>query len=289
MNSSFKKNYTQILKRVDSAIKSYKFGDESVGKAAAYSMGAGGKRLRPVILTQMAKYRNPELKNNTLNPIPAAIALECIHTFSLIHDDLPAIDNATLRRGKKACHKAYGEATALLAGDLLLNEAYQILAKNYPADIARRLVAELSATTRRVIEGENADIEAERKAIKNVDLDFIYANKTAAMFGAPVRMGMIIAGWPDKSIRPLANAAQKMGIAFQLVDDLLDITSNKKKLGKDVNQDVRKKTFLKKNGKTWCEQEAQRLSQSALRTYKKYLGENSFMVGLTQWLLQRDY
>lgn len=289
MDSSFKKNYMQILKRVDSAIKSYKFGNENVGKAAAYSMEAGGKRLRPVILTQMAKYCHPDTKGKPLNPIPAAIALECIHTFSLIHDDLPAIDDATLRRGKKACHKAYGEATALLAGDLLLNEAYQILANSYPADIATRLVDILSKTTRRVIEGETADIEAEKKAMKHVDLDFIYANKTAAMFGAPVRMGLTIAGWDDKTIRPIAAAAEKMGVAFQLVDDLLDITSNKKKLGKDVGQDARKKTFLKRNGQTWCEEEAKRLSTSALRTYKKYLGEQSFMVGLTHWLLQRDY
>jgi geranylgeranyl diphosphate synthase type II len=220
-------------------------------------------------------------------PAAAAVAVEMVHTFSLIHDDMPCIDNATLRRGQPCTHKAYGEAAGLLAGDLLLNEAYRVLSRNYPSALAGKLTHILSETTFGLLEGEWADIEAEEKEIDEVDIDFIYLNKTAKMISAPVKMGLTIAGYSEKKILPFALAAEDVGIAFQIIDDLLDINSSAAKLGKDVDQDERKKTYLKRHGEKWCRDKARELSLSAQKTFKQ-LPRPQFILSLINALMERE-
>jgi geranylgeranyl diphosphate synthase, type II len=220
--------------------------------------------------------------------MPIAVAIECIHTFSLIHDDMPCIDDATLRRGKKCCHKVFGEAAGLLAGDSLLNKAYQIVTQAYPAELAGKLCALLSQTANNLIEGEWSDIEAEHLPMKNVDLDFIYMNKTARMIGLPIRAGLTLAEFEYDFIERQAIAAEKVGVAFQLVDDILDEIGDAKKLGKNVAQDARKKTFLKQYGRAYTEELSKTLSEEAIATFRE-LPKPKFLIELANWLLERDY
>jgi geranylgeranyl diphosphate synthase, type II len=284
MASTFEKTFASLHARVEKAITRLKFPESTLGKASAYSLSAGGKRLRPILTLVAAAQRGTP----KFDPMPMALAIECVHTFSLIHDDMPCIDNATLRRGKKCCHKVFGEAAGLLAGDTLLNKAFQIVSDAYPVELAGKLCGMLAHTADELLEGEWADIEAERLPAGKVDLDFIYMNKTARMIGLPIMAGLTLAGFKEDVVRRQGVAAEKVGIAFQLVDDLLDITSNKKKLGKDVAQDERKKTFLKQYGQVWCEEFSRRLSDEAVETFRE-LPRPEFLIALTGWLLKRDF
>ena len=282
-STPFDKTYAKYLKIIERVISQSVLGESTVSQAGKYSLSAGGKRIRPVLALNMAEQNGKPAHN----PAIAAVAIEMVHTFSLIHDDMPCIDNATLRRGRPCAHKAYGEAAGLLAGDLLLNEAYRVIAKNYPPALAGKLTGYLAQATYGVIEGEWADIEAEQKEMDEVDIDFIYLNKTARMIGVPVAMGLTVAGWSEKKIAPYVKAAEEVGIAFQIVDDLLDIHSSAAKLGKDVAQDERKKTFLKRNGEKWCQAEVKKLSQSAMKTFRT-LPKPKFILELTERLISRD-
>jgi geranylgeranyl diphosphate synthase type II len=284
MASIFERQFSVFHARIEKTIAKERFGTSRIARAAAYSMSAGGKRIRPILLLACAA-QNGQPK---FDPLPMSVAIECVHTFSLIHDDMPCIDNATLRRGQKCAHKVYGEAAGLLAGDFLLNYAYKIIARAYPQNLAGTLNAMLAGVVSDLIEGEWADIEAEKLPVKKVDLDYIYINKTARMIGLPVRAGLTLAGFNAQVVEAQAVAAEKIGIAFQLVDDILDQTSNKKKLGKDVGQDQRKKTFLKKYGQAWCEELAEALSTEAMATFQK-LPKPDFLINLSEWLLKRDY
>lgn len=282
---SFDETYADYLATVERGIAANVLAKDKsiVGQAAKYSLMAGGKRVRPVMLLNMAG-QNGKSKEN---PIFAALAIEMIHTFSLMHDDLPCIDNATLRRGRECAHRVYGEAAGLLAGDLLLNEAYYVLSQNYSNALAGRLTKSLSQACFGVVEGEWADVLAETQKIQEVDIDFIYLNKTGRMIGVPVEMGLILAGWSDAKIKPFTTAAEEVGIAFQIVDDLLDITSDAATLGKDVDQDERKKTYYKRYGEAWCRKEVAKLSESAKKVFKK-LPRPEFILELTERLVHRD-
>jgi geranylgeranyl diphosphate synthase, type II len=284
MRPTFEKTFNVLHARVEKAIAVQKLTPSIIGAASRHSLSAGGKRLRPILTVVAATQRG----RPTFNPMPIAVAIECIHTFSLIHDDMPCIDDATLRRGKKCCHKVFGEAAGLLAGDSLLNKAYQIVTQAYPAELAGKLCELLSQTANDLIEGEWADIEAERLPMKNVDLDFIYMNKTARMIGLPIRAGLTLAGFEHDFIERQAIAAEKVGVAFQLVDDILDEVGDAKKLGKNVAQDARKKTFLKQYGQTYTEELSRTLSEEAIATFRE-LPKPKFLIELAKWLLKRDY
>lgn len=199
-----------------------------------YSLKAGGKRLRPILTLEACKL----VGGNEKDAYPFAVAIEMIHTYSLIHDDLPALDNDDLRRGRKTNHKVYGEAMAILAGDGLLNYAYEImlresLSKGEPEKYLKAIneIAKASGIYG-MIGGQVVDIESEGKSIDMEKLDFIHMNKTAAIIIGCMRAGAIIGGASEEELENVTKYAKNIGLSFQIVDDILDIVGDEAKLGK---------------------------------------------------------
>jgi geranylgeranyl diphosphate synthase type II len=210
----------------------------SIHKAMRYSLFAGGKRIRP-ILAISAAYAISDSPAGIEN---AAITLELIHTYSLIHDDLPALDNDDLRRGRPTCHKVFGEAMAILAGDALLTLAFDVLSrlKHIPADRKVRLVGELATaagTVGGMIGGQVNDIEGERRRPTAELLESIHRAKTGALLRASVRMGAIFAGATEQEIEALSRFGEHVGLAFQIIDDVLDVEESSEALGKTAGKD----------------------------------------------------
>lgn len=209
----------------------------SIHKAMRYSVFAGGKRIRPVLCIEAARLFTSEMKG----AVQVGCALEFIHTYSLIHDDLPALDNDDMRRGKPTNHKVFGEAIAILAGDALLTLAFQTLA-SAPVEADRRLkilneVARAAGTDRGMIGGQVADIEAERKAVDGAGLEYIHRSKTAALIRASVVSGALAGGAKPDDVTRIASFGENIGWAFQVVDDLLDVEESSAALGKTAGKD----------------------------------------------------
>jgi geranylgeranyl diphosphate synthase type II len=203
-----------------------------------YSVQAGGKRVRPILCLESAR-----IFSSDITPIlPVACALEFIHTYSLIHDDLPALDNDDLRRGKPTCHKQFGEATAILAGDALLTLAFETLS-NAPLEPARRVailshVAASAGTINGMVGGQVADLEAEGRAIEPSELEYIHRSKTAALIRASVVAGAIAGGADDENVARLKLFGETIGWAFQVIDDILDVEESSAALGKTAGKDA---------------------------------------------------
>ncbi len=216
----------------------------TVHTAMRHSVFAGGKRIRPVLAIAAAGALGKD--SGAEHP---GCALECIHTYSLIHDDLPALDNDDLRRGQPTCHKVYGEAMAILAGDALLTSAFKILAElEAPSEDRAAMIAELATaagTVDGMIGGQVADLEAEGKAIDLDQLRYIHRSKTGALIRASVRLGAQYAQASADQYRALSEYGRHIGLAFQIVDDLLDVESTSEELGKTAGKDAeqRKATF----------------------------------------------
>jgi geranylgeranyl diphosphate synthase, type II len=211
----------------------------TIHRAMRYSLMAGGKRIRPVLCIAAAN----TLAESVDDIASAACSLEFIHTYSLIHDDLPALDNDDFRRGKPTCHKVFGEAMAILTGDSLLTIAFQVLAELPHVDAARkvRMIAELataSGTVGGMIGGQVADIEGERKPPTPELLDSIHRAKTGALLRASVRIGAICAGGRDADVARLSEFGEHVGLAFQIVDDILDVEESSEALGKTAGKDA---------------------------------------------------
>jgi len=213
---------------------------ETIYESMRYSLMAGGKRLRPILCLATC-----EMTGGTLEmAMPTACALEMIHTMSLVHDDLPAMDNDDYRRGKLTNHKIYGDAIAILAGDGLLAYAFEFTAtqtKNVPADRLVKVIARLGRAVGAagLVGGQSVDLECEGKTDVSVDtLDFIHRHKTAALLEASVVCGAVLSGAPDDHIQRLTRYAQDIGLAFQIVDDILDITATQEELGKTAGKDL---------------------------------------------------
>jgi geranylgeranyl diphosphate synthase type II len=210
----------------------------SIHRAMRYSVQAGGKRVRPILCLESARIFSVDV-----TPVlPVACALEFIHTYSLIHDDLPALDNDDLRRGKPTCHKKFGEATAILAGDALLTLAFETLA-NAPVEPARRVailshVAASAGTINGMVGGQVADLEAEGRSIQPAELEYIHRSKTAALIRASVVAGAIAGGADDENVARLKRFGETIGWAFQVVDDILDVEESSAALGKTAGKDV---------------------------------------------------
>jgi len=209
-------------------------------KAMRYSVFAGGKRLRPILVLAAAE----AVGGKAAEALPVACALELIHTYSLIHDDLPAMDDDDLRRGRPTSHKVFGEAAAILAGDALLTEAFQLMArpdlmKNVP--VRRRLEAihllAMSAGSQGMVGGQVMDMACEGAEIKPDILEYIHTHKTGALIGAAAAAGGIIGGGSPREVRALEEYGRKMGLGFQIVDDLLDVEGEENKMGKTVGKD----------------------------------------------------
>lgn len=209
--------------------------------AMRYSVEAGGKRIRPVIVLATADFLQPA---GLRDAVPAAVAVECLHTYSLIHDDLPCMDNDDLRRGRPTVHRAFDEATALLAGDALLTHALGLVVTAYAAEpaLAVGLAADMAdaAGSRRLIGGQVEDLAAEgRTDLSATDLEFIHLNKTAAMLELSFSLGARIGGASETERAALVRVGRELGLAFQIIDDVLDATADTAALGKTAGKDAK--------------------------------------------------
>ena len=259
-------------------------------EAMNYSLQAGGKRLRPVLV--LAAH---DLFPGGENPVAAALSVEIIHTYSLIHDDLPAMDDSDLRRGVPTCHRAFDEATAILSGDALIPLAFELLAKNYKQcpELALRLVSLLAqaAGSQKLVGGQMEDLLAEGKKPDTDTLSFVHANKTAAMIEVSLVMGFLLSDrGEDPSLLDLVSqAGQSLGLAFQAVDDLLDVTSTTEKLGKDASHDklAGKMTWVSMLGLEKARDLATSHTEHALGLIEQIGGENEFLLKLADYMLRR--
>jgi geranylgeranyl diphosphate synthase type II len=210
----------------------------SVHRAMRYSVFAGGKRIRPILCLETARVFNPQIEP----ALHAACALEFIHTYSLIHDDLPALDNDDLRRGKPTCHKAFGEALAILAGDALLTLAFEVIGEA-PLAAERRAailteVARSAGSVNGMVGGQVADVEAEGNQVGPEMLEYIHRSKTAALIRASVLSGALCAGASEEDVQRLRRFGEKIGWAFQVTDDILDVEESSAALGKTAGKDA---------------------------------------------------
>lgn len=258
-------------------------------KAMRYSLEAGGKRLRPILLLGAHS-----LFPSVIDPFPAAAALECLHTYTLIHDDLPCMDNSDLRRGKPSCHKLHGETVALLAGDALLTEAFRILATSYSAHpaVATALIAELAtaAGSLRLIGGQVEDTVNEGRDLSGEDLDYIHTNKTASLIAASLAMGVICTKDNADKVALARTTGHSLGLCFQIVDDLLDATSDPSTLGKTTGADAArgKNTYVKIHGIESSRAYAEALTQQTLDQLETLTGQSeSFLSWLVGQMLHR--
>jgi geranylgeranyl diphosphate synthase type II len=258
--------------------------------AMRYAMQGGGKRLRPVMALATAELFGAPADD----ALPAAMALECIHTYSLVHDDLPCMDDDDLRRGRATTHKAFDEATALLAGDALLTHAFVLLTVNYanrPA-MAHALCRELAAAagSRRLIGGQMEDLLAEKRTdVTAGDLDLIHLNKTAAMIEASLVMGGIVGGAETSTLDALRRIGRHLGLTFQIVDDILDATADTATLGKTAGKDAEadKTTYVKLHGIDTARRLADEQTSKAVRALASLPGDTAFLTALARKLTER--
>jgi geranylgeranyl diphosphate synthase type II len=263
-------------------------GPRRIHEAMRYSMQAGGKRFRPVLVLAAA-----ELFGEKSDALPAAIAIECVHTYSLIHDDLPCMDNDDLRRGRPTAHKKFDEATALLAGDALLTHAFALLVENYPVALVAALVRELAtaAGSTRLIGGQMEDLLAEKKAdITAAGLEFIHLSKTAAMIEASLALGGFCGGATETDLRTLRDGGRHLGLAFQIIDDILDATADTATLGKTAGKDAKtgKTTFVKLHGLEASRRFAREHTAAACAALDRLPGEKTFLHSLIERMANRS-
>ena len=257
-----------------------------------YSLMAGGKRLRPILLISTYEL----FKNHIEKCFPYAIAIEMVHNFSLIHDDLPGIDNDDFRHGRPTNHKQYNEATAILAGDGLLNSAYIVISedlkKSNKEDLDKKLQIfnEFSTSVDRMIAGEYVDTEYEGKQIQEKYLDYIHKNKTGALLRLCVRMGAILADCNIEDLNKLTSYAEKIGLAFQIKDDILSEEGNEEILGKPVGNDKEKKkcTYISKYGLEESKQKLGILIKQAIEQVESYGEKSKFLKDLALYIQNRE-
>jgi geranylgeranyl diphosphate synthase type II len=261
-------------------------------RAMRYSLFAGGKRLRPILCLAAAEACRGSLEN----ALSLACALECIHTYSLVHDDLPSMDNDDFRRGRPTCHKVFGEGIAVLAGDALLTIAFEIVSRAKPApryDMSS-LLREISvaAGSQKLIAGQVADLEAEGKKVKRDQLQFIHENKTAAILRSSVRLGAMSANANTKKLSAITHFGQRLGLAFQIIDDVLDVTQTSEILGKSAGKDVaaKKATYPSVIGLEKSRAEARRLTRQAHNALSVFSSNDAEPLhALANYLLERKY
>jgi geranylgeranyl diphosphate synthase type II len=259
---------TDVNRWLDRLVPAETVTPEQIHRAMRYSLLGGGKRIRPVLTLATGEAFGAA----TDELMPAACAIEMIHCYSLIHDDLPAMDDDDLRRGRPTCHKVFGEAIAILAGDALLTQAFRVLADHTLAGDATRQVrvirevASAAGTVNALIGGQVADIENEGKQVSADTLEYIHRSKTGAMISASVVVGGIIAGASQSEIEQLRAYGERVGLAFQIADDILDVTSTSEQLGKTAGKDAvaHKATYPAILGIEASEDRAQRLVTEAI-------------------------
>ena len=264
---------------------------KTVLEAMNYSVSAGGKRLRPMLMLET--YRMFGGTSKVIEPFMAA--MEMIHTYSLIHDDLPAMDNDEYRRGRKTTHVVYGEAMAILAGDALLNYAFEtaasafVLDEGNPAIGKAFMILASKAGVYGMIGGQVVDVESEGKEIDADTLKFIHIHKTSALLESAMLIGAVLAGASEQQQRTVELAARELGLAFQIRDDILDVTGNTDELGKPVGSDEKnhKNTYVALEGLEKAKEDVKRYSESAIDRLKSLPARNEFLYELIEELIDR--
>lgn len=293
--SDLKDHLTQRCQFVDAALERFIPGVETrpftIHKAMRHSIFAGGKRLRPILCLAAAEACGGTMDGSIFN----ACAVECLHTYSLIHDDLPCMDNDDMRRGVPTCHKVYGEAMALLAGDALQALAFELVART-PATANHTtgsMVLELARTagSLHLVGGQVADLEGEGQKLPLEDLRFIHEGKTAALLTTSVKLGAMSANASTEQMRALHDFGMATGLAFQIIDDILDVTQTSEKLGKSAGKDVaaEKSTYPALMGLEASRIEAHQLTEAASRALDVFGGASARLRQLADYLLNRDY
>ncbi|MBQ7198318.1 MAG: polyprenyl synthetase family protein [Selenomonadaceae bacterium] len=263
--------------------------DEKVLQAMEYSLLSGGKRIRPVLLMAAAD----TISNDGEKFLHVACALEMIHTYSLIHDDLPAMDNDDYRRGKLTNHKVFGEATAILAGDALLTLAFEVITRqeNVEPKILLSVIREIStaAGISGLIGGQSIDLQSEGKKINLATLRTMHLGKTGALFLAAIRSGAILAGASDEKLDALTKYAENFGLAFQITDDILDVVGDEKSLGKPIGSDARneKSTYVTLMSLSEAQTLAASTVENAVDALKIFGDEANFLRELVKFLIGR--
>ncbi len=284
-------NYRKIVEQeLEKYIRKEECPERILNESMEYSLMAGGKRLRPILV--IATYKL--FKENYNLIMPFAVAIEMIHNFSLIHDDLPAIDNDDIRHGKKTNHKQFNEATAILAGDGLLNQAYIVISEELmnkneiEEELKIKAFNEFTNAVDRMIAGEYVDTEYEGKEIANEYLEYMHKNKTGALLQCCVRMGAILAKANDEDIKKLTKYAEKIGLAFQIKDDILSEIGNEKILGKPVGNDKKKKkcTYVTKFGLEESKKKLEELTNEAIEIINNY-SNSEFLKELAIYMKKR--
>ena len=284
----------QKIERIDANLEKYlkiKY-PEKIYEAIRYSVFAGGKRMRPLLLLSVCE----ALGGSEEKAMPFACALEMIHTYSLIHDDLPCMDDDDYRRGKLTNHKVYGEAMAVLAGDALLNLAYEIMSAACFENFSEKSIKAMfliakSAGVEGMVGGQVADVLSETKNIGFDELMYIHSHKTAAIISSAVMAGAVIADVSDADLLNLEEFAQLFGVAFQIKDDILDVIGDSKLMGKPVGSDAKnnKVTYVTHIGLEKSKEDYNKMLDKAFCVLKDIVGEDGFLQDYVKALAKRDF
>ncbi|GCA65736.1 farnesyl-diphosphate synthase [Mediterraneibacter butyricigenes] len=294
---NFEEQRAEKVKEIEAILKEYLPSDlqnqNVIGEAMEYSLMAGGKRLRPMLMQEVYKMYGGE--GSLVEPFMAA--LEMIHTYSLVHDDLPAMDNDDYRRGKKTTHVVYGEDMGILAGDALLNYAFETAATafdTYPDDLEKvgKAIALLAkkAGVYGMIGGQVVDVKETGKEIDEDTLTFIYRLKTGALIEAAMMVGAVLAGEDDDEVLRMKDIASDIGMAFQIRDDILDVTSTRETLGKPILSDEKnqKMTYVTIHGLERAKEDVKVISDRAMEKLKETGKANEFLCWLVESLVYRE-
>jgi geranylgeranyl diphosphate synthase type II len=279
-----------VNQALDRYLPAAKVRPATIHRAMRYSLFAGGKRMRPALCLAAAA----ACGGSQADALPLACAVECIHTYSLIHDDLPGMDNDDYRRGKLTNHKVFGEGIAILAGDALLTQAFEVAAqcRSRPRYSHQTIILELAraAGSLQLVAGQVADLEAEGKKIPASQLRYIHERKTSALLRCSVRLGGMSANCTPAQLKALTDFGYHVGLAFQVIDDILDITQTSEKLGKTAGKDskAQKATYPSIVGLEKSRQIAQDLTHRAFAALKPFDGRAVALEALAQFLLKRD-
>jgi geranylgeranyl diphosphate synthase type II len=279
-----------VNRALDQFLPSAKTRPATIHKAMRYSLFAGGKRMRPALLLAAAE----ACGGREADALPLACAVECIHTYSLIHDDLPAMDNDDFRRGKPTNHKAFSEGIAVLAGDALLTQAFEIAAqcRNFPRYPHQKIVLEIARASGslQLVAGQVADLESEGKKLSVNELRYIHERKTSALLCCSARLGGMSANCPPAQLCALTDFGHHVGLAFQVIDDILDVTQTSEQLGKTAGKDMaaQKATYPAIVGLEKSRKIAEQLTAKAFAALKIFKGRAVALEALAEFLLKRD-
>lgn len=292
---SFKEELQKRTAEIEEILKKYLPEEtgfqKTVLEAMNYSVTAGGKRLRPMLMQET--YRMFGGSGQIVEPFMAAI--EMIHTYSLVHDDLPAMDNDEYRRGRKTTHAVYGEALGILAGDALLNYAFETAAGALSQELSVRTAGAIRILAEKagiygMIGGQTVDVESEGRAVSREKLDFIYRLKTSALIESSMMIGAVLAGATEEETEKIRRTAEDVGLAFQIQDDILDVTSTLEVLGKPIHSDEKneKTTYVTLKGLEQAKRDVEEISRRALAALASLDHENPFLEELITMLITRE-